>query len=258
MGLYMKFLAMHVKRRMAYKKSFFMSVAGRFLISFTVFLWLWFLLDRFETIGGYNLGECLLCSGVMLSAFALSECFFRGFDRFSRLVRTARFDRLMLRPRGLVFQVLCDEIEFDRVGSLLQGLFMLALGAARSGAPIGPYRALVIALMVIGGAVVFSALYLLKAGLCFFTLEGLEFMNVFTDGARDYGAYPVDVYGQRTLTFCTFVIPYALFQYYPLMYVLGRRESPWLGLLPLVSALFVLPCLAVWRLGVRKYKSAGS
>ena len=25
-----------------------------------------------------------------------------------------------------------------------------------------------------------------------------------------------------------------------------------------VSALFVLPCLAVWRLGVRKYKSAGS
>ena len=57
MRLYMRFLAMHVKRRMAYKKSIFMSVAGRFLISFTVFLWLWFLLDRFETIGGYNLGE---------------------------------------------------------------------------------------------------------------------------------------------------------------------------------------------------------
>ena len=60
---------------------------------------------------------------------------------------------------------------------------------------------------------VIGALY---AALSFFTLEGLEFMNCFTDGAREHGAYPLDVYGEGLLKFTTYVIPYALFQYFPL------------------------------------------
>ena len=83
-------------------------------------------------------------------------------------------------------------------------------------------------------------------------------MNVFTDGAREFAAYPLDVYGPAFLKICTFIIPYALFQYYPLQYLLGRSFDPRLGLLPLLAPLFALPCWAVWRIGVRKYKSAGS
>lgn len=64
------------------------------------------------------------------------------------------------------------------------------------------------------------------AALCFFTLEGLEFMNVFTDGAREFGKYPIAVYGKKALLFTTFIIPYALIQYYPLMYLIGR-ETKW-------------------------------
>ena len=60
------------------------------------------------------------------------------------------------------------------------------------------------------------------------------------------------------LTFCTFVIPYALVQYYPLTYVLGRSDNPLFIFLPLLACLFVVPCWIVWRIGVRRYKSTGS
>ena len=63
------------------------------------------------------------------------------------------------------------------------------------------------------------------AALCFFTLDGLEFMNVLTDGAREYGKYPIGIYGKRMLQFCTLIVPYALIQYYPLLYLLGRTTS---------------------------------
>ena len=258
MRLYFKFFAMHLKSRMAYKKSFFMSILGQFMVSFTIFLWMWFLLERFETVGGYTLPECLLCSGVMLCAYSLAECFFRGFDAFSSVVRTAAFDRILLRPRGLIFQVLCEKIELSRVGRLLQGLGMIVWGIAALPVSFTLYKYLVLALMILGGTLLFCALAILRAGFCFFTLEGLEFMNVFTDGARDYGAYPIDVYGKGTLRFCTYIVPYALFQYYPLLYLIGRSASPWYGLLPLLTPLFLIPCLLLWRLGVRKYKSAGS
>ena len=258
MRLYFKFFAMHLKSRMAYKKSFFMSALGQFLISFTIFLWMWFLLERFETIAGYTLAECLVCSGVMLSAYALAEGIFRGFDSFSSIVKSAAFDRILLRPRSLVFQVLCEKIELSRVGRLVQAGVMLAWGVAGLPVPFTPYRALALVLMILGGVVVFCALNILRAGFCFFTLEGLEFMNVFTDGARDYGAYPIDVYGRGTLKFCTYVVPYALFQYYPLRWLVGRSDNALLALLSLLTPLFLVPCLAVWRLGVSRYKSAGS
>ena len=56
----------------------------------------------------------------------------------------------------------------------------------------------------------------------------------------------------------TYVIPLALFQYYPLLYLIGRSDDIRLLFLPLAGFVFLLPCYAVFRLGLRKYKSTGS
>ena len=112
--------------------------------------------------------------------------------------------------------------------------------------------------MLIGGAAVFSGLFMVYAALCFFTLDGLEFMNVLTDGAREYGKYPIGIYGKRMLQFCTVIVPYALIQYYPLLYLLGRTTSLWNMVMPLFAVIFLIPCYVLWRIGVRHYKSSGS
>lgn len=85
------------------------------------------------------------------------------------------------------------------------------------------------------------------AALCFFTLDGLEFMNVLTDGAREYGKYPIGIYGKRMLQFCTVIVPYALIQYYPLLYLLGRTNSLWNMVMPLFAGIFLIPCYVLWR-----------
>ena len=82
-------------------------------------------------------------------------------------------------------------------------------------------------------------------------------MNIFTDGAREYGKYPVCIYGKRVLQLCTFVVPYALIQYYPLLNLLDRGK-PFYSLLPLAACLFPVPCLLLWKIGVRHYTSSGS
>ena len=112
--------------------------------------------------------------------------------------------------------------------------------------------------MLIGGTAVFTALFLIYAALCFFTLESLEIMNIFTDGAREFGKYPMGVYGEKMLLFTTFFIPYALIQYYPLLYILGRSTNRLLMFLPLLACWFLIPALLFWKFGVRHYKSSGS
>lgn len=66
-------------------------------------------------------------------------------------------------------------------------------------------KIITIIFMLVGGTALFSGLFLIYATLCFFTLEGLEFMNIFTDGAREYGKYPTGIYGKKMLIFTTFL-----------------------------------------------------
>ena len=258
MKLYLKFFSMHLKSRMAYKKSFFFSVIGQFLTSFTSFLTIWFLFDRFNEVKGYTISECLLCAGVMSVTFALAEMFFRGFDSFQGIIGDMQFDRMLLRPRGLVFQVMCHTIEFGRIGRIAQGLMMLVYGIIASPVVWTADKIAVLMLMIAGGTMLFGALFILHAAVCFFTIEGIEFMNVFTYGAKEYGSYPIDVFGNGVLKFCTYLIPYALVQYYPLMYLLGRTTSIACALLPIAAAWFLIPCGALWKYGVSKFKSTGS
>lgn len=257
MRLYGKFLAIHLKSAMAYKSSFFLSCLGALLGTVNVFLGVVFLLSRFGTIGGYTLPQLALCYAAILMSTSLAECFARGFDRFSQVLSSAQFDRILVRPLGLVFQVLCQDMKPAMLSRVLQAAVMLAWGV-RSGAVLWtPGRALVLALMILCGGAIFFGLFLINASLCFFTLEGLEVMNIFTDGSREYGKYPFGVYGRQVLLVLTFLVPLALVQHWPLQYLLGRGPG-WYGALPLASLLFLPLCWAVWRLGVRHYRSTGS
>jgi len=258
MKLYLKYLSIHVRSSMQYKLSFAMLTLGQFLVSFTALLGLWFMMSRFQTVEGFTFPEVLIGFSVILTAFSIAECVARAFDLFNRIIANGEFDRMMLRPRPLIFQVLAAKMELSRMGRLVQSAIMLAYAIPASGIVWTPDKIITLVLMIVCGAVVFSCLFLIYASICFFTLEGLEFMNVLTDGGREFGRYPFSVYGKDVLKFLTYVVPLALFQYYPLLYLIGRETSKFYMFLPLLSLLFVFPAYGLWRLGLRNYKSTGS
>lgn len=256
--LYGHYVSIHVKSIMQYKISFLLSIMGQFLVSFNVFLGMFFMFQRFSCVGGFTYSQVLLCFSIFLMEFSLAECVARGFDTFSTMIRKAEFDRVMVRPRGLVFQVLGSKFELTRMGRMLQAVVMFVHGVRKSGIYWNTSRVITVIFMLLGGTALFFGIFLVYAALCFFTLESLEVMNIFTDGAREFGKYPVEVYGKRILQFCTFVVPYALVQHYPLLFLLGRKTEIWWMFVPLLAFGFVIPCYGLWKIGVKKYQSAGS
>ena len=258
MKLYLKLVAMQLNCQMPYKTSVVMTALGQFLTSFTAFLSVLFLFNRFHSVQDYSFSEVLICFSVMLTSFSLTECFVRGFDIFPRLIRSGNLDRILVRPRSEIFQVLTSTIEFSRIGRLLQAIAVLVYAVPTSGVVWTADKVLAVILMLLGGVAVFSALFILYAGFSFFTIESLEFMNIFTDGSREFGMYPLSVYGEGVLKFYTYCIPIALFQYYPFLYLVGRSDDVRLIFLPLLGFLFLIPCYAFFRFGLRRYKSTGS
>lgn len=258
MKLYLKYFSIHLKSVIQYKMSFLLTTIGQFLVSFNVFLGVYFMFRRFNLVKGFTYSEVLLCFGIVLMEYSLAECFARGFDTFSSTISNGEFDRIMVRPRNEILQVLGSKIEFTRIGRMLQAIIMLVYGILKSDVNWSIDKILTVIFMIFGGTMVFTGIFIIYAALCFFTLEGLEFMNVFTDGAREYGKYPISIYGKRVLQICTYIIPFALIQYYPLLYLLDKNGLRWYPFLPLLAGFFIIPCYLLWRFGVRHYKSTGS
>ena len=154
--------------------------------------------------------------------------------------------------------MLTSNIDFSRIGRLSQAILMLCIAIPTSGITWTYDKIITVIIMIIGGIAVFSGLFILYAGISFFTIEGLEFMNIFTDGSREFGKYPMSIYGEGILKFFTYIIPIALFQYYPFLYLIGRTTNKWMMILPLLGFAFIIPCYGFFKFGLSKYKSTGS
>ncbi|MBR1691663.1 MAG: ABC-2 family transporter protein [Lachnospiraceae bacterium] len=256
--LYLHYISVNVRCMMQYKTSFFLSAMGQFFVSFNVFWGIFFLFRRFPRVEGFTYSEVLLCFSIVLMQFSLAEMFARGFDTFSGTVRSGEFDRILVRPQNEIMQVLGNRFELTRIGRILQAIVMFGYSIVKSEVSWSFSKVVTLLFMLVGGTAVFAAFFIIYAALCFFTLDGLEFINIFTDGAREFGKYPIGIYGKRMLLFTTIFVPYAWIQYYPLLYLLGRRTDILYLFLPLAACWFLLPALCLWKFGVRHYQSSGS
>ena len=260
MKLYFKYITLLVKSQFQYKASFFMMVLSQFIQPFALFAGIYFLFERFGTIKGWTLYEVFLCYAVVGACFSISTCFARGFDCFANMIRTASFDRVLVHPRGTILQVLGANFDIKRIGHLLQAIIVFII--ALFGAHISWHFVKVVMLfnMILGGSIIFTGIYILQAAASFWTIEALEVANIFTHGMKEHASYPLNIFPKWITLFFTFVIPFGTVSYLPLQYLLDKIDGfGWFyAFLPLLGALFIFPCILAWKIGVRRYASAGS
>lgn len=261
--LYLRYAGVSIRGQMQYRASFVMMTLGHFCVTGIEFLGLWALFDRFEKLNEWTLPEAALFYGMVHLAMAIAEAVPRGFDVFGGMVRSGDFDRLLLRPRSTALQVLGQHIQLMRAGRFLQGLAVLLWASKALGIAWTPATLALLTGAVLGGACLFSGLFILQAAVCFWTVESIEIMNCFTYGGVEAAQFPLTIYRPWFRRVFTFLIPLATINYFPAHVILGRVEplgSPvsfqWLA--PAVGVAFLTMSLQVWRVGVRHYCSTGS
>ena len=90
MKLYLKYLAMQLKIALAYKKTFIISLLAKTGTTVFSFVSIIFLFNKFGDIAGYTINDVMICFIVSFLGYSLSECFFRAFDRFDKILRKWR------------------------------------------------------------------------------------------------------------------------------------------------------------------------
>ncbi|MBQ8131587.1 MAG: ABC-2 family transporter protein [Bacilli bacterium] len=258
MKLYIKSLSLHLKSELEYRTSFLISFFSQILVFFSYYFIILALFTKFQNIRGFSMYEVLLCFSIIQFGFAFNEVFARGVDKFENLIIQGGFDRLLLRPKNIILQVLCNDSDFVKLSRLIQAIIVLIISLVHLNISWNIFRVICLILMLCSSVVIFFGVFLLAASYCFITVQGLEVRNVFTDGGKHMAQYPIGVFKKGFVFFFTFIIPYGFVNYYPLMYFVGKNDFFYYSFSPLFVFVYLIPCILAFYMGVKKYGSVGS
>lgn len=258
MKIYFKSLAMHLKGELEYRVNFILSFLSQILVFFTYYFIILALFTKFDNIKGFSLYEVLLCFSIIQFGFSFNEVFARGIDHFDKLIINGEFDRLLLRPRNIILQVLCSESDFVKTSRMIQALIVMIVALCNLNIEWNIIRVITLFLMLCSACVIFFGIFLSAAAYCFFTVQSLEVRNVFTDGGKHMAQYPIGIFQKGFVYFFTFIIPYAFVNYYPLLYFIGKKESLLYAFSPLLVIFYLIPSVFIFYWGMKRYTSVGS
>ncbi|GAA6618867.1 ABC transporter permease [Scytonema sp. NUACC26] len=261
--LYFRYISVSFKAQMQYKLSFWLQILGQFLGTLIEFFGIWALFTRFNSIGTWTLSEVALFYGTINISFACADALGRGFDSFSKIIKNGDFDRLLLRPRTTVLQLLGIEFTLKRIGRFSQGIVVMGWSLSTLHIPFTIKTLWLLSTSLIGGVALFVGIVIIQATLTFWTIESLEIMNILTYGGVETAQYPMSIYGKWFQRFFTFLVPLACVSYFPLLAVLEKesifRVPLWFCYVsPIAGILFLIVALKLWKLGERYYCSTGS
>ena len=258
MKLVFKYIGMHFKSQMEYKSSFIFSLLAQILPIAISASMVFVLLDKFNFGDKFDTYEVMLGIAIVQFGFSFSECFFRGFDKFSDIIKRGNFDLLLIRPKNVYIQIFGSNIDFSKLSRIVGSIAILVAAINNLGFDKSVYNIFLLLMLLGFSSLIYFSLFIIGACFCFKTIEGLEFMNIFTDGSREFGQYPLGMFKREVLIFFTYLIPIACVNYYPVKYILGQSNS----ILYLISPLFCLVLFIVAILSfnrcIKNYTSSGS
>ena len=235
-----------------------------FLREATGIIVIYFTLLKFDTLNGWNIYEMLFLSSLIYVTYGFLIIFFTGLRDFGGTVRSGGFDRYILRPRGLLFQLIFANADwFAAVGQGGLGIVLFILSASKIGVVWTPIRVLYYILTIAGGVLIQGAIFLFLATLNIYLLETNTLKELLYWNTKKFACYPITIFHKAIQFFMTFVVPFAFVNYFPSQFLLRKDDmaaypAVFMYITPLVGLVMYLLAYAFWRFSIKYYKSSGN
>lgn len=252
-------------------KSWFQYKVDAVLRSLAVFLRestgiivIYLTLQKFDSLNGWNRQEMFFLYSLVFLTYGVLIIFFTGLRDFGEYIHSGRLDRFLLRPRGLLFQVITSNSDwFAAIGHGGLGVVLFVFSANQAGIDWNVRTILYYIFAVIGGVLIQGAVFLFIASLQFYLVKAEALKNVFYWNFRRFAGYPISIYNKLIQYLMIYVVPFAFVNYFPAQYLLRKEDMQafpevYMYIAPAVGAVLYLLAYVFWRFSVRFYKSTGN
>lgn len=256
--LYRVLIKQFLKVVMQSKVDFLMGLLGFFLTQATGIIFLYLIFQQIPSLQGWSLDQLIFIYG-----FAQIP---RGIDHLLtdnvwlvawRLVVNGDFDRYMLRPMNVFFQVIAEKLQPDALGELLIGTILVVMSVQKGVASLTPLHILLFFISIFAGALIYTSIKLFFASFAFWMKQSGPLLQVAYEMA-EFAKYPTEIYHKVIRFLITWVIPFAFVAYLPASVFLGKGEPIVIGIECVIALLFWCAAYGLFSYGIKNYESAGN
>ena len=258
MKLIKNYLSMHLKVSLEYRSSFILGCISQAFYMLIELFTIYALFAKFKLLDTFDINEMLLGFSTIWLGYSLAELFGRGFDNFHKLIHRGNFDLLLIRPRSIFMQIFGSDICYEKIGRVLFALGFYIYSASQIINEFTILKLKMLINMILGCVILIVSLFIVGASFCFITVQGIEAINIITNGTKQVAEYPISIYNKPIKIFFTYVIPVVLINYYPISYLTGETTNILYLFMPLFSIIIFIFSSLLFKLGMNKYCSTGS
>ncbi|MGI6668566.1 MAG: ABC transporter permease [Acetivibrionales bacterium] len=244
----------------------------RALVCFAVFcremisiVTMYLIMIRFVKIKGWDMNEMLFLYSFLFISYSLFVFVFAGIRDFDEMVQMGELDRFLLRPLGLMYQVIASRADIAAtLGHGAVGVILLVKTAGSVGLEWNLRNTLAYIMVILGGTIIQASLFMVSSCFSFWAINTTNMRNLIFFNARRFAAYPLSFYPGPIRNLLIFLLPFAFVNYFPCLFFLDKAEVSmlWGGVLPYLTPVvgILLFCLVsiFWRIGLRHYSSVGN
>lgn len=257
--LYRIFVSQYLKILMQSKLDFFIGLFGFFLSQMTGIIFLALVFQQIPSLNEWSLEQLLFIYGFAQIPRGLDHLLADNIWMLAwRWIVNGEFDRYMLRPMNLLFQVISEKLCPDALGELIIGTILVVRGAAKGVVTVSFLHVLAFLLSMAAGAVIYTSIKLLFASLAFWVKESAPFLQTAYD-MSEFAKYPIEIYPKAVRFVISWIIPFAFVAYLPASYFLkGTSFLSTIGIECIIAVVFFAVSYRIFIIGSRRYESAGN
>lgn len=217
------------------------------------------LFRQVPTLHGWTGPEVLFCWGFADAVSGAFNALFGGLYVLNRrYVLGGELDRVLLRPMDPYVQVMLDNLSLEDIPAFGLGLAMMGVAGAWGLPAIPLWRLGLLPLALLSGVAVLAGVITTFASMGFLLLHRGTAVGMASQ-LSTFARYPLDLFGAPLRWLLTTALPFGFAGFYGAILVLGSERWQGIALLqPLVGALVLALGYGAFRLGLRRYGSAGS
>ena len=224
---------------------------------------IWLLLAKFREINGWSISEVMVLWALAQLTYTLAAPFFyHSIGKLDRHIVQGTYENLIVQPMPSLLNLIARNLSWTYSSQIVLNIVVLVIALVRSSFEPSLVKFVYLFITVIGGVGFQSFSFLLGGAMSFRWLNsGVSLGGTFRWLGTNLTQYPISIYPLALRWLLTFIIPAALLNYYPAMYLIDKRPQNvpevLLWLAPLGLVLLGGVGFMLFRKSERAYQGSG-
>lgn len=262
LSCYWRMAMAQARSQMQYRVNFFAHLMSMVLTYGGQFIALYWLTQRFTSVGGWRFEEIVLLYALAILAWGFAVSVFWSMVSFEDQVRRGFYDRALLRPINPLLTVLSTQSPIAGMGQFVFSVAAFLFAVQVAGIRLTAVKLAYLLLTALGGAMILGAAMVCVATISFWTTRTYTFYWSLVFPARQLINYPISIYHRAIQVVLTVLMPFAFINYFPAHVLLDRVNELPVPLLawatPLIGVVSLSAAYRFWQFGTRRYTSTGN